>query len=511
MGKDDHVGIYAQNSHQWLEAMLGCLKIRAVPINVNYRYVEDELAYLIGNAELVACVFDQEYAPLLAAVADRSPRLTTFVHIDDDSGADVTGLGSVSFEAACAASSPERDFEERSGDDLFIIYTGGTTGMPKGVMWRSEDIFFGLAQGIDALTGERVPHEYHRAEQAAASPTPLIFCVIPPLMHGAGQIATISQSFLGSTLVLIRQFSAEVVWDTFEAHGVNSVIITGDAMARPLVDALVEQPDRWNLSQLVSISSSGALFSQTVKDRFLDVFPHLIITDSVGSTESGFNGITYATKGAKAAAGGPTVAAGDDVVILDENLELIPDTDSTVGRLGRGGNIPLGYFNDPVKTAETFVIAANGKRYVISGDSALWAAPGQLTMLGRGSVSINSGGEKIFPEEVEQALKAHPAVFDCTVVGVPDERWGQRVAAVVALRDGTSGHPRRARRRTRASTSRGTRSRASCTSSRRSGARRPASPTTAGPRSSRSPGRRWSRAEPYGAGFSTVFQSRVER
>ena len=168
------------------------------------------------------------------------------------------------------------------------------------------------------------------------------------------------------------------------------------------------------------------------------MFPNLIITDSVGSTESGFNGITYATKGEKAAAGGPTVSAGGDVVILDDELELIPDTDSRVGRLARGGNIPLGYYNDPVKTAETFVIAANGKRYVISGDSAVWAAPGQMTMLGRGSVSINSGGEKIFPEEVEQALKAHPAVFDCTVVGVPDERWGQRVAAVVQFRDDTT-------------------------------------------------------------------------
>lgn len=438
VGKDDHVGIYAQNSHQWLEAMLGCLKVRAVPINVNYRYVEDELAYLIGNAELVACVYDREYAPLLTAVADRSPRLKTFVHIEDGSGADVSALGSVSFEAACSTSSSERDFEARSGDDLFVIYTGGTTGMPKGVMWRSEDIFFGLAQGIDARTGERVRDEYARAEEAAASPTPLIFCVVPPLMHGAGQIATLSQWFIGSTLVLVRRFSAEGVWDVFEAQGVNSMIITGDAMARPLADALVEHPGRWDLSQLVSISSSGALFSQSVKDRFLDIFPNLVITDSVGSTESGFNGITYATKGAKSAAGGPTVATGSDVVILDEQLELIPDTDSRVGMLGRGGNIPLGYYNDPVKTAETFVIAANGKRYVISGDSAVWAAPGQLTMLGRGSVSINSGGEKIFPEEVEQALKAHPAVFDCTVVGVPDERWGQRVAAVVQFRDDTA-------------------------------------------------------------------------
>ncbi len=438
VGTDDHVGIYAQNSHQWLEAMLGCLKIRAVPINVNYRYVTDELAYLIGNAELVACVYDQEYADRLAAVADRSPKLKTFIHIADDSGKDTDILGSVDFEDAIAQSSAERDFEARSGDDIYVIYTGGTTGMPKGVMWRSEDIFFALGQGIDATTGERVPNEYFRSEQAAASETPLIFCIIPPLMHGAAQIATLSQWFLGSTLVLVRQFSAEGVWDTFQEHGVNSVLITGDAMARPLIEALEAEPERWDLSQLISFSSSAALFSQSVKDRYLDRLPNLIITDSIGSTESGFNGITYASKGAKPAAGGPTVKAGADVVVLDEELKIIPEGDDRIGKLGRGGNIPLGYFNDPVKTAETFVIAADGKRYVVSGDSAQWAGDGQITMLGRGSVSINSGGEKIFPEEVEQALKAHPAVADCTVVGVSDERWGQKVAAVVQFSDGTT-------------------------------------------------------------------------
>jgi acyl-CoA synthetase (AMP-forming)/AMP-acid ligase II len=436
VGPADHVGIYAQNSHQWLEAMLGCLKIRAVPINVNYRYVEDELSYLIGNAELVACVFDQEYAGRLAAVAERSPKLTTFVHIEDDSGADTSALGSVPFEEAAAQGSPERDFDERSNDDIYVIYTGGTTGMPKGVMWRHEDIFFALGQGIDALTGERVASEYSRAEQAAASETPLVFCVIPPLMHGAAQIATLSQWFLGSTLVLVRKFVPEGIWDVFQAEGVNSVLLTGDAMARPLMDALEAEPERWDLSQLVSVSSSAALFSQSLKDRYLEFFPNLIITDSIGSTESGFNGLTYASKGAKAAAGGPTVTAGADVVILDENLEIIPEGDDRIGKLGRGGNIPLGYYNDPKKTAETFVVAADGRRYAVSGDSAQWAGNGQMTMLGRGSVSINSGGEKIFPEEVEQALKAHPAVFDCTVVGVPDERWGQRVAAVVQFSEG---------------------------------------------------------------------------
>jgi 3-oxocholest-4-en-26-oate---CoA ligase len=438
VGKDDHVGIYAQNSHQWLEAMLGCLKVRAVPINVNYRYVTDELSYLIGNAELVACVFDQEYAGRLAEVAERSPRLTTFIHIEDDSGADPSSLGSVAFEEALAGSSPDRDFTGRTADDIYVIYTGGTTGMPKGVMWRHEDIFFALGQGIDALTGERVESEFSRAEQAAASESGLVFCVIPPLMHGAAQIATLSQWFLGSTLVLVRKFDAEAVWDLFARERVNSVLITGDAMGRPLMDALEVQPDRWDLSNLISLSSSAALFSQSLKDRYLEHFPNLIITDSIGSTESGFNGLTYATKGAKASAGGPTVTPGRDVVILDEDLELIPQGDERVGKLGRGGNIPLGYFNDPVKTAETFVVAADGKRYAVSGDSAQWTADGRMTMLGRGSVSINTGGEKVFPEEVEQALKAHPAVFDCTVVGVADERWGQRVAAVVQFTPGLS-------------------------------------------------------------------------
>ena len=432
----DHVGLYAVNSEPWVTAMLGCLKARAVPINVNYRYVEAELSYLIGNADLVACVYDQEYAPRLAAVIDDAPKLTTLVHVEDGSGADTSGLGSISFDDACAQGSPDRDFDERSDDDIYIIYTGGTTGMPKGVMWRHEDIFFALGQGIDALTNERVASEYTKAEIAAASETPLIFGVIPPLMHGAAQIATLSQWFIGSTVVLVSKFDAEGVWDLVDEHGINSVIITGDAVARPLIEALEDQADRWEASSLISVSSSAALFSQSVKDRFLDRFPNLIITDSIGSTEGGFNGVTYAAKGAKADGGGPTVNAGRDVEVLDENLEVIPQGDTRVGRLGRTGNIPLGYYNDPVKTAEVFVTASDGKRYSMGGDFARWTDDGRLVMLGRGSVSINSGGEKIYPEEVEAALKGHPAVYDCLVVGVPDERWGQRVAAIVHLRDG---------------------------------------------------------------------------
>lgn len=440
-----HVGIYAMNSEAWVSTMIGCLKIRAVPININYRYVEAELEYLICNSDIVACVFDEQYAARLDSVRSATPGLTTFVHIeshdpDDDlpgSTADaMQRLGSVPFETVCAAGSPARDFPERSGDDHYIIYTGGTTGMPKGVVWRSEDIYFALGQGIDALTNERVASEYSRAEQAAASESGFVFCIIPPLMHGAAQIATLSQWFIGSTIVMLRRFDAEAVWDSVDRDGITSMIITGDAIARPMIDALDANPGRWNTDTLFSLSSSAALFSQSLKDRFLDYFPNLLITDSIGSTEGGFNGIRVASRGDRAEGGGPKVDPGLDVVILDENLELIAMGDESQGLLARGGNIPLGYYNDPEKTAANFVTAADGKRYAVSGDCARWSEDGGLVMLGRGTVSINSGGEKIFPEEVEAALKSHEAVFDCLVVGVPDDRFGQRVAAVVQWRPG---------------------------------------------------------------------------
>ena len=254
-------------------------------------------------------------------------------------------------------------------------------------------------------------------------------------MHGAAQIATMSQWFIGTTIVLLPKFDAEDVWDLVDRHGINAMLITGDAIGRPLIEAIEAEPGRWDASSMVALSSSAALFSQSVKDRFLERFPNLIITDSIGSTEGGFNGITYAAKGQRIEGGGPTVEPGRDVVILDDDLQPILPGDDRIGRLARSGNIPLGYHNDPVKTAETFV-EVDGVRYAVAGDFARWTEDGKLVMLGRGTVSINSGGEKIFPEEVEQALKSHPAVFDCLVVGVPDERWGQRVAAVVQFRPG---------------------------------------------------------------------------
>jgi acyl-CoA synthetase (AMP-forming)/AMP-acid ligase II len=256
-------------------------------------------------------------------------------------------------------------------------------------------------------------------------------------MHGAAQWGTLGQINQGNTVVLLPKFSAEGAWELIESAKVNAAIITGDAMGRPLIEHLEEDPDRYDTSSLFAISSSAAIFSPTVKDRFLEHFPNLIITDSIGSSESGFNGLRTVAKGqAQNTNGGPTVTPGPDVVILDEALTPIPPTSREKGKLGRGGNIPLGYYNDEKKTAETFIIASDGRRYAVSGDWARWEDDGLITLLGRGSTTINSGGEKIHPEEVEQALKDHPSVFDCIVVGVPDERWGQKVAVVMQFRDG---------------------------------------------------------------------------
>ena len=447
IGVGDHVGIYGLNSLAWVEAMLALFKIRAVPVNINFRYVEDELRYLFDNADLKALVFDAAFAPRVAAVRDELPLLGHAIAIDDGSDDDdVTGalaaLGAVPFEEAVADGAPGRDHPERSPDDEAIIYTGGTTGMPKGVMWRAEDIFFALMGGIDAFTREPVADEWAHSRAAAESGGQLVFLWIPPLMHGAAFCGTLMQLFQGSCNVLVPHFDPEDVWRTVERHRVNSMLITGDAMGRPLIEALEAMEaagEELDLTCLVSLSSSAAVFSPAVKDRFLERFEHLVLTDSIGSTEGGFNGIVTVGKGGTAMqGGGPTVSPGRDVTVLDDDLQPVAPGSGVVGKVARGGNIPIGYYKDEAKTAETFVVAADGRRYAVAGDFARIEADGTITLLGRGSMCINTGGEKVYPEEVEQALKAHPDVFDALVVGVPDERWGQRVVAVVQPRPGAA-------------------------------------------------------------------------
>jgi acyl-CoA synthetase (AMP-forming)/AMP-acid ligase II len=340
------------------------------------------------------------------------------------------------FEDAVAEGSPERDVAPRSGDDRYILYTGGTTGMPKGVVWRHADVLFALGGGIDILSGERAQAPEDLVERGKKLGFALTFLPIAPLMHGATQWAVMGQSFVGNKVVLMGQFDPHEVWRLVEAEKANSLMMTGDAMARPLIEALDDEPSKTrDLSSLISLSSTAAVFSPSLKDQFLDRFPNLVLTDAIGSSEGGANGIIIVEKGKTAMKGGPTVTPVSGTVVLDDQMQPVEPGSNVIGRVARSGDIPLGYYNDPGKTAETFV-EVEGTRYVIPGDLALVEPDGSVTLLGRGSQSINSGGEKIFPEEVEAAVKSHPAVYDAVVVGVPDARWGQRVAAVVQPRDG---------------------------------------------------------------------------
>ena len=435
--KDDKVGLYCRNRIEIVIAMLGIVKAGAILVNVNYRYVEGELRYLFDNSDMVALVHELQYSERVANVLPDTPNVKTVLVIDDGSTVPAQtyeNYGGVEFYEAVAEGSPERDFGTRSADDIYLLYTGGTTGFPKGVMWRHEDIYRVLLGGTDFATGEFVADEYDHAKQAAAAP-PMIRFPVPPMIHGATQSATWMALFTGGTVVLSPEFDAEGVWSAIEQHKVNLLFFTGDAMARPLLDAL-ESSER-DLSSLFLLSSTAALFSPSLKEKFLELLPNRVITDSIGSSETGFGGTSVVAKG-QSGGGGPRVTIDKKTVVLDDDGNEVVPGSGVRGILAKRGNIPVGYYKDEKKTAETFR-TINGVRYAIPGDYAQVESDGTVTMLGRGSVSINSGGEKIYPEEVEGALKGHPDVFDALVVGVPDPRFGQHVAAVVAPRKGT--HP----------------------------------------------------------------------
>jgi len=434
--KDDKVGLYCRNRIEIVIAMLGIVKAGAILVNVNYRYVEAELRYLFDNSDMVAVVHERQYSERVANVLPDTPNVKTVLVIDDGSAVPAQtyhNYGGVEFYEAVAEGSPERDFGTRSADDIYLLYTGGTTGFPKGVMWRHEDIYRVLLGGTDFATGEFVADEYDHAKQAAAGP-PMIRYPIPPMIHGATQSATWMALFTGGTVLLSPEFDADAVWRAIEEHKVNLLFFTGDAMARPLLDAL-EGSER-DLSSLFLLSSTAALFSPSLKERFLELLPNRVITDSIGSSETGFGGTSVVAKG-QSGGGGPRVTIDKRTAVLDDDgSEVVPGS-GVRGILAKRGNIPVGYFKDEKKTAETFR-TINGVRYAIPGDYAQVESDGTVTLLGRGSVSINSGGEKIYPEEVEGVLKGHPDVFDALVVGVPDPRFGQHVAAVVAPRKGTA-------------------------------------------------------------------------
>src|SRR6185437_14627896 len=438
VGSGDHVGLYARNSIEATEALIAVCKLRAAAVNINYRYVENELRYMIADADLVALVHDREFGPLVAGVAPDAAALRATVVIEDGSGAELaggpgqaTGYTTVGYDEALAAASPERDFGPRSGDDVYVIYTGGTTGYPKGVMWRSEDIWRTLAGGIDFASGVPMADEWEQSRRGRDRPGLVRLCAAP-LIHGAAQVATLGALFVGDTVVLTRRFDPDEAWRTIERHRVNLMLVIGDAMARPLIEAY--RAGGYDGSSLLSLSSSAALFSPAVKEACAAALPNVVISESIGSTETGFTGMDRFSAGA-AHRGGPTVTPGPDTIVIDD--EGRPVGPGQVGRIARGGHVPLGYYKDPARTAAMFA-EVDGRRYAVPGDYARVEEDGRLTLLGRGNTCVNTGGEKVFPEEVEGALKAHPDVFDALVIGVPDERLGQRVGALVQSRGGAA-------------------------------------------------------------------------
>lgn len=436
---DAKTAIYAHNSNAYLEAQYASFKARTVPINVNYRYVEHELTYLFDNGDVEAVFFDAKFAPRLAAIRDQLPKLKLFVQIDD--GSSETLSGAQDFEALIAANAPlpRLDYSE---DDIYMIYTGGTTGMPKGVMYRHGDLSAGIAS---ALLGPEVVEPspemlvavVQALKAAGTAPISLPAC---PLMHGTGMwIGAFFAHFAGGAVATIsdERFDPNAIWAFIERERVNAVAIVGDAFAKPMLAALREAEARgqhYDLTSLKVIGSSGVMFSSEVKRGLLE-YIDVEIRDSIGSTEGAMGGSVVSRSlppvDTAKFAFNPTTK-----VFNDRDEEIQPGSDE-IGMIANGGVVPVGYFKDPEKSAKTFRSIA-GVRYSFPGDFAQVTADGTLILLGRGSVCINTGGEKVFPEEVEEALKAHDDIWDALVVGVPDERFGERVVAVLSAQKGAS-------------------------------------------------------------------------
>ncbi|MET7504580.1 acyl-CoA synthetase [Streptomyces microflavus] len=427
----EHLGLHLYNGIEYLQTVLGALKARLVPVNVNYRYVEEELVYLYRDADLAALVFDGEFDERVAAASAQAPALRHLVRVGP-AAAESPGPEAVPFTEAEASGSPLRGFAPRSADDQFIIYTGGTTGMPKGVMWRQEDLFFsGLGGG--APTGDPVKSPQELAERVAAGGGGITFFPTPPLMHGTSTLTAFIGFNFGQRVVIHRKFVPYEVLRTIEKEKVTSVSLVGDAMLRPLIDALNGPLRGTDCSSLFSVSSSGAIMSDSVRAEFQSLVPTVMLLNNFGSSESGFNGTATADSGPER---GFRVQVNARTAVVDP-ATYEPVVLGEVGRIAQRGHVPLGYYNDPAKTADTF-FRKGEERWVLLGDMATVDAEGIVTVLGRGSQCINTGGEKVYPEEVEQALKSHPDVYDALVAGVPDERWGSRVAAVLELREGAT-------------------------------------------------------------------------
>ncbi|MFW0785776.1 acyl-CoA synthetase [Gordonia sp. CPCC 206044] len=429
----DLLGIYAHNGNEYLETMLAAFRARVAPFNVNYRYVKNELLYLLADSGATALVYHAAFAPQLAELLPDLPNLRVLIQIADDSGNELLP-GAVDYEQVVATNSADPLPVTPSPDDLYVLYTGGTTGMPKGVLWRQHDIYMAAAGGRDVYSGELVTSLEQVAEHARSG-TGLKVFVLPPLIHGAAQWAVMSALTSGNTIVLspvADRLDAEAVAASIEREKPLVLMVVGDAIARPLLTTF-ERGDR-DISSIAVIASGGAILSPTVKERLLAVLPNAIVLDGVGSSETGAQ-MTHVSSAGAVSTG--TFTAGPNTCVISEEIDKVvePGHDG-IGWLAQQGFVPLGYKGDAAKTAKTFPVV-DGRRFSLPGDRARHLADGTIHLLGRDSVTINSGGEKIFVEEVEMALASHPAVGDVLVAGRPSDTWGEAVVAIVELVEGT--------------------------------------------------------------------------
>jgi fatty-acyl-CoA synthase len=435
------VASYLYNSNEYMEGVFATWKCGGAPVNVNYRYLEEELTYLLDNSDTEILLFHGSLGDQVAKVVAQIPTLKAIVQVDDGSP---LIEGALRFEDLIASHEPAPR-AETSGDDLYILYTGGTTGMPKGVMWRNEDLFMSLIPLVYGMAGEALPEDgpagagaiAARVEAAGRTPVHL---PASPLMHGTGFMSSLQALSMGGTIVTLesRHFDPDELWRAVVRNEVTQMAIVGDAFGKPMVKALENAESEgkpYDLSSLGIMISSGVMWTAEVKEALM-ARAACICLDSLGSSE----GVGFASQVSIPGAGAATTAKfqiGEHAKVLSEDGRAIEPGSEEIGLLALGGPIPLGYYKDEEKTARTFP-TFNGQRYSIPGDWARVAADGTIELLGRGSVSINTGGEKVFPEEVEEAVKLHPAVADAVVVGVPDDRFGEIIAAVVALNAGDS-------------------------------------------------------------------------
>ena len=433
--EQDKVAHYLYNCPEFLESMFGIWKAGCAPVNTNYRYADDELVYLWDNADAVCVVFHGSFAPIIERIRSKVPRVESWLWVDDGAGDCPEWATPYEAIAAGGADEPVRGAWGRDGDHLLLLYTGGTTGMPKGVMWRQDDLFRSLVGTFIPAVRDAEP-DLQLVRDAVQGPG-TIGMPACPLMHGTGLFTQLIVMSSGGCTVTLesRNLDVEELLSTIERESVNAIAIVGDAFAKPMLRALDAAPGKYDLSSLVMISSSGVMFSEASKQALLAHHPGMMIVDAFSSSEALGMGQSVSS-----AAGSSTTAkftlGEHSKVITDDGREVQPGSGET-GRVAVGGWQPVGYYKDESKSAATFIMF-EGKRYSVPGDYAMVEADGSLTLLGRGSVCINTGGEKVFPEEVEEVLKTHDAVVDAVAVGLPDEKFGEAITAVVELAPGST-------------------------------------------------------------------------